>query len=80
MFPVAGGGTLRDWAEGFLAAGEKVDALLSARADLEKHGRKDAARLRGEVIGLLNRMHKNLALEMKDDSTLSANLDAKVFG
>ncbi|UQA61931.1 hypothetical protein [Polyangium aurulentum] len=80
MFPVAGGGTLRDWAESFLVAGEKIDSLLSARADLESQSRKDAARLRGEVIGLLNRMRKNLALEMKDDPSLPADLDAKVFG
>jgi len=80
MFPVAGGGTLLDWAKGFLAAGEKIDSLLSARADLENSSRKDAARLRGEVIGLLNRMRKNLALELKDDPSLPADLDAKVFG
>jgi hypothetical protein len=81
LFPVAAGGAnLYDWAENFVAAGEKIDTLLSARADLEKKSRKDAARFRGEVIGLLNRMRQNLALEVKDDPTLPADLDAKIFG
>ncbi len=80
LFPVAGGGSLYDWAEGFLMAGGAIDSLLSARADLETQTRKDAARLRGEVIGLLNRTRKNLALELQEDPTLPKDLDARVFG
>ncbi|MRG93634.1 hypothetical protein [Polyangium spumosum] len=80
MFPVAGGGTLHDWAARFLEAGIDIDSLLSARADLESRTRKDAARLRGEVIGILNRARKNLPLELQEDPSLPKDLDARVFG
>ncbi|MDI1475481.1 hypothetical protein [Polyangium sp. y55x31] len=79
LFPVAGG-TLSDWVESFLDAGIAIDSLLSARADLESKTRKDAARLRGEVIGLLNRTRKNLALELQEDPSLPKDLDARIFG
>jgi hypothetical protein len=80
MFPVVGGGTLKDWAESFLNAGTHLDELLSQRADMEKQNRKDAGRLRVELIGLLNRLRKNLAAEVKDDPSLPQDLDARVFG
>ncbi|MDC3958174.1 hypothetical protein [Polyangium jinanense] len=80
LFPVAGGGTLYDWADSFLNAGVAIDSLLSARADLETKTRKDATRLRGEVIGLLNRTRKNLALELQEDPSLPKDLDARIFG
>ncbi|HVK71448.1 MAG TPA: hypothetical protein VM694_43645, partial [Polyangium sp.] len=80
LFPVVGGGTLHDWAVSFLDAGATIDSLLSARADLESKTRKDAARLRGEVVGLLNRTRKNLALELQEDPSLPRDLDALVFG
>jgi hypothetical protein len=81
LFPVAvGGATLHDWATGFLAAGENIDRLLSARADVDRKGRKDAARLRAETIGMLNRLRKSLAAERKHDAALSADLDGQVFG
>jgi hypothetical protein len=81
MFPVAmGGATLHDWATSFLASGEAIDKLLSARADIDRKGRKEAARLRAETIGILNRLRKNLASERKHDASLAADLDGQVFG
>lgn len=80
MFPVIGGGTLRDWAASFLKSGTKLDELLSQRADIEKQNRKDAGRLRVELIGLLNRLRKNLEAELNDDAALPRDLDARVFG
>lgn len=81
MFPVAmGGATLFDWATSFLAAGESIDTLLSARADIDAKGRKSAARLRAETIGMINRLRKNLAAERKHDASLTADLDGQVFG
>lgn len=80
MFPVVGGGTLRDWAENFLNAGMKIDELLSQRADIEKQNRKDAGRMRVELIGLLNRLRKTLEAELNDDPALPRDLDARVFG
>jgi hypothetical protein len=81
LFPVAAGGaTLYDWATSFLAAGTAINGLLSARADIDAKGRKDAARLRSETVGILNRLRKSLADESKHDKTLPADLDAQVFG
>ncbi len=80
MFPVIGSGTLYDWADSFLKAGTKLDELLSQRADIEKQNRKDAGRLRVELIGLLNRLRKNLEAELNDDAALPRDLDARVFG
>jgi hypothetical protein len=76
LFPVAGG-TLYDWAVGFVAAGEELDALLSKRADARD--RAAAAQLRVDAIGLLNRLRKSLAAEAKHDPSLPADLDAQVF-
>lgn len=80
LLPVAGGQTLFQWAENFVAAGTKIDSLLEARADTEQNNRKAAATLRAEVIGILNRLRKNLVLEMKDDPSLPRDLEAQVFG
>jgi hypothetical protein len=77
LFPVAGG-TLLNWVQGFLAAGETLDLLLSKRADAKD--RKLAAQLRTELIGTLTRLRKNLAVEQKNDANLPADLDAQVFG
>lgn len=79
LFPIAGGQTLYQWAAGFLAEGSKIDDLLNARADIELKNRKAAATLRGEVIGLLNRLRKNLKLELKDDPALPSDLEGQVF-
>jgi hypothetical protein len=80
LLPVAGGQTLYQWAESFIAAGTKIDDLLAARADTEQKNRKAAATLRVEVIGILNRLRKNLALESKDDPALPRDLESQVFG
>ena len=77
LFPVAGG-TLHDWASTFIAAGEKIDVLLSQRAD--KEDRAAASALRSETIGLLNRLRKSLQAEAKEDASLPASLDGDVFG
>lgn len=80
MFPVAAGGaTLLDWTTGMLDTADKIDGLLESRAETEKQGRKDASRLRGEVIGLLNRGRANMQHEIKDDPALPRDLDAQVF-
>lgn len=80
LFPVVGGQTLYQWAEDFVASGKKIDELLAARADMEQKNRKAAATLRVEVIGILNRLRKNLALELKDDPSLPRDLEKQVFG
>ncbi len=79
LFPIAGGQTLYQWTAAFIAAGSKIDDLLNTRADIEQKNRKAAAILRGEVIGLLNRLRKNLKLELKDDPALPRDLEGQVF-
>jgi len=76
-FPVVGG-TLHDWASGFIAAGKQIDTLLSQRADAKD--RKAAGTLRSETLAKLNRLRDDLADALKDDPSLPADLDDQVFG
>jgi hypothetical protein len=62
----------------FVAAGEKIDTLLSERADAKD--RAEAATLRADTIGLLNRLRKSLKVEQKNNPSLPADLDTQVFG
>lgn len=77
LFPVIGG-TLLNWVQGYLTAGETINDFLSARADAKD--RKLAAQLRTELVGMLTRLRKNLELEQKNDPALPADLDDQVFG
>lgn len=79
MFPVAGDLSLYDWVSDFLDAGQSLHELLSNRADVDDSGRKDAGKLRGNTIGLLNRCRAALADEMADNAKLPGNLDQQVF-
>ena len=80
LFPVAGG-TLHDWAAGFLAAGTHLHDLLSDRADeASSPTRKDAAGLRADALGLVSRLRAALADEVKHDKKLPRDLDAQLFG
>ena len=77
LFPVAKG-SLLDWVQGFVAAGETIDSLLSGRADAKD--RKLATQIRNETVGMLNLLRKNIAHERKDNPSLPETLDADVFG
>jgi hypothetical protein len=77
LFPVVGG-TLYDWAVDFVSAGEKLDTLLSERADAKD--RAEASVLRSDTLGLLNRLRKNLKAEQKANPSLPADLEDQVFG
>jgi hypothetical protein len=79
MFPIAGDLSLYDWVSDFLDAGQSLHELLSNRADVDDTGRKDAGKLRGNTIGLLNRCRSALADEMADNAKLPGNLDQQVF-
>jgi len=76
-FPVVGG-TLLDWATGFIAAGKQLDTLLSQRADAKD--RKAASTLRNEILAKLNRLRDDLADALKDDPSLPRDLEDQVFG
>lgn len=77
LFPVVGG-TLYDWAVAFVSAGEKIDTLLSERADAKD--RAEASVLRSDTLGLLNRLRKSLKAEQKANPSLPADLETQVFG
>lgn len=73
------GGTAYDWAEAFVAAGEKLSILLSQRADSEAQSRKIAQILRSETIGILNDLRRAVHREKKRNSFLPANIDEMIF-
>lgn len=78
LFPVMGGGTLLDWMTSYITSGEKLDTLLSARADAAD--RKMAAKLRTQTIGMITRLRKELQIDRQNDPSLPGNLDEQVFG
>ena len=77
LFPVVNG-TLYDWAVDFVKAGEKIDTLLSERADAKD--RAEASALRSDTIGQLNRLRKSLKAEQKINPALPSDLESQVFG
>jgi hypothetical protein len=59
LLPVAGGGTLADWANTFLDAGRQIDGRLRERGDARVTAdRKKAATLRTEAMGLVGRLRQ----------------------
>lgn len=76
-FPVAGGKTMTDWAQGYVGAGISIGKVLSDRADAKD--RALASLLRSETIGVLNETRRQIARAMKKDATLPATLDKDVF-
>jgi hypothetical protein len=79
-FPLAGGGTLLDTATAFLDAGESIHRALSDRADVPKGARKEAAVLRSTTVGMLGRLRADVAREVKKDSKLPRDREARIFG
>ena len=79
-FPLAGGGTLLDTATAFLAAGESIHHALSERADVPRGTRAEAAALRSSAVGTLGRLRADVVREVKRDSKLPRDLEARLFG
>ncbi len=79
-FPLADGSTLLDTATAFLDAGESIHRTLSDRADVPKGVRKEAAKLRSATVGTLSRLRADVVREVKKDSTLPRDLEARLFG
>lgn len=77
LFPVADGKTLANWFESHVAAGEKIGALLSDRADAQN--RALAGSLRNTGVGLLNALRAEVAKARKKDAKLPATLDDDLF-
>ncbi|MBI5497302.1 MAG: hypothetical protein HY904_19970 [Deltaproteobacteria bacterium] len=82
MFPVAGGGTLYDWAAAHVQAGVKMDSLLSSRADLAAPSvtsRKQAGVLRNSTVGLLGRLRAAVRDECSVRTDLPQNTEEQLF-
>lgn len=82
-FPVAGGGSLYDWARDFIQAGLQIDALLSRRgeeaAKAVPGGRKDVGKVRSASLGLLSRFRAAVADEVESEPKLPRSLEAQIF-
>ncbi|AUX25663.1 hypothetical protein SOCEGT47_062120 [Sorangium cellulosum] len=77
-----GGGTLHDWVEAFVAAGDDIDRLLRRRATLLATGESAAATgpLRNAAVGLLGRFRDALRDEIQEEgSALPADHEARLF-
>lgn len=79
LFPVPGG-TLHQWAEAFIQAGEQLHTLLSDRADKVGGDRSAVVPLRTSAIALLNRFRGAVADEMEMNDQLPADLERQIFG
>lgn len=77
--PVAGG-TLYDWIDAQLTAGEKLDELLRTRAGNTPGSRKQASTLRGKVVGQLARFREALRDEREAREDLPEDIEAQLFG
>lgn len=78
LFPVAHNKTLADWVEAHVAAGEKIGALLSQRADAEDRALASALRNRG--VKLLNTVRGELGkARKKNNPPIPESLDQDIF-
>ena len=77
--PLAGGHTLYDWCNGFVAKGEHIGTLLSERADITSMSRREANKLRTVTIAMLGRFRGALADEMANNQNLARDLDSRIF-
>lgn len=80
QFPVPGMGTLFDVATKYLDAGDRINELLSHRADIPTDARKDAGRLRNETLGMANRLRAEIAREVSKNPSLPQDLEQRLFG
>jgi hypothetical protein len=81
-FPLPNDKTLYDVADGFVTAGEKIDTLLSRRADAKTEAaqRAKGASLRTSAIRSISRARDSLDEELDTNPELSASLDGEIFG
>lgn len=72
--------TLYQWASDFLDWGQKLDTLLTSRADVTEADRSMAAPLRSSMIGVIGRMRAALVDECKTAAELPQDIDHRIFG
>ena len=85
LLPAPGGGTLHAWVSAYLEKGLELNELLTQKADKsadavgDPAGRKEVPALRTGTIGLIGRLRAGLADELKANSALPRDLEAKIF-
>jgi hypothetical protein len=79
-FPVPGSKSLFETASEYVAAGERLNALLDERGSVPQRDRSNAAILRAKAAGLLTRLRKDLREDLDKDPTLPRDLEHRVFG
>ncbi len=80
LIPIAGGLSLYDWGQGFVAGGDLLGVLLSQRADTATGARSQAGKIRSSAVGVLGRFRGALGDELGVNPALPKDLDAQVFG
>ncbi len=78
-FPVAGGATLYDWVVGRLDAGDELDTLIKARAEVMGQSNGRVGTIRGQGIGLLYRLRGSLVDERARNPDLPEDLEQRLF-
>lgn len=64
----------------YLDAGDRINELLSQRADIPTDARRDAGRLRNETLGMANRLRAEIAREVSKTPSLPRDLEQRLFG
>ncbi|MFO0592503.1 MAG: hypothetical protein U0441_33475 [Polyangiaceae bacterium] len=79
-FPFVEKETLFDVASRFIAAGIKLNDLLSDRGDVVKPDRSALVTLRPSAIRVFNELREKILKEMAKDKSLPRDLETRVFG
>jgi len=79
QFPVSGQGTLLDVAVKYLDAGALLQELLTQRTDVPRASRHKAMEARADAAALLGRLRADLRLETREEPSLPAQLEVRVF-
>ncbi|MBK9258281.1 MAG: hypothetical protein IPM54_00410 [Polyangiaceae bacterium] len=78
--PVAGGGTLFDWAAGFVGAGEQIAKVLMQRAEINATTRKHAMSLHADTIRTLNELRNAVLSEVARTLGMPREIEGEIFG
>ena len=78
--PVASGGTLFDWAAGFVGAGEQIAKILMQRAEINATTRKHAMTLHADTVRILNELRKATVAEVARTLGMPRDTEEEIFG
>lgn len=78
--PLAGGGTLFDWAASFVRAGEQIATTLAERAEINATTRKQAMTVHADTVRLLNELRHAVVAEIAQNLGMPRNTENEIFG